>query len=637
MPAPTVVHVKFGDGTLNVVPAPQAPTDPKGRPVHVVIVMDVSGSMQLTAAKKNANGEEEKFANSVLDLVKYATKAVYSMLGKEDYFTLITYGSDVTITMECIEGGADITTVLDGIHTSGCTNMGGGLKAALDCVLRNEKKVGEERQSAVMLLTDGAPNEGLNAAQVLESFRTEHTALMARTIVNTYAFGYAHDLAGDLMFEIATKGNGSFGYIPDVGFLGTVFIHSMINLRSTTALLPQAGIHNVPCEQVRCGISDVKFNETRASGAGNQQSQSCLPENISNVVAGKTTIAEVRTALQEHQQLFGDGFEKAVTEVFRGIHAQKVCKAILECIAATEPSEAKLYALLESNCADLSAVPHLSYDVEQQVAPAFRPEYFRRWGKQYVLSFVSAHLHQQCNNFKDKSVEVYKTPFALARHEEYDDIFNLLEPPKPTVTTQDTVRITSSAQINSSRDPCVHQDSRILMASGSQKAVKDIMPGELVRTANGTNVEIDHIIRTQCKEGKSQMVCFPSSESGKGLRITPWHPVMVEDSMGALSWTLPLNAGHPVEMCECDYVYSFTVKGGGGAGYEPGLVIEGVPVVHLAHGRSEPAVLSHPFFGTDIVTAALPSGSRVHTFDSEPVLKGTDGMACGWDMEKYMV
>eukprot|EP00658_Telonema_sp_P-2_P065025 TRINITY_DN5437_c0_g1_i1.p1 TRINITY_DN5437_c0_g1~~TRINITY_DN5437_c0_g1_i1.p1 ORF type:complete len:178 (+),score=37.59 TRINITY_DN5437_c0_g1_i1:433-966(+) len=177
------------------------------------------------------------------------------------------------------------------------------------------------------------------------------------------------------------------------------------------------------------------------------------------------------------------------------------------------------------------------------------------------------------------------------------------------------------------------------MATGSQKAVKDVMPGELVRTANGANVEIDHIIRTQCRDGKSQMVCFPSSEDGgKGLRITPWHPIMVENSVGVLSWTLPVNAGFPVEMCDCDYVYSFTVKGGGGgAAYEPGLVIEGVPVVHLAHGRSEPAVLSHPFFGTDKVTDALPSGSRVHTFTSEPVLKGTDGMACGWDMEKYVV
>lgn len=629
---PCVIPLQFGKATFSVVPAPPPPPQTVGgRPLHVVIVMDISGSMQLIAAKKNANGEEEKFANSVLDLVKYASKAIYGMLTKDDLFSLVVYGSTASLKLECVAGGDDVSNTIDSIHESGCTNMGAGLKLALDCVLRNDKKAAG-RQAAVMLLTDGAPNEGQNAAEVLQAFKLEQTELMSRTIVNTYAFGYASDLAGELMFEIATKGNGSFGYIPDVGFLGTVFIHSMINLRSTVALLPH--IQNVQVEQVRCGIAEVVFTKARSGDAGNDQSKACTPTAIANTLDGKTTVAEVRAALEPHSQQFKN-VDEAVAQVLRGIHAQKACCAILECIGSPNRTEAQLYKLLEKHEVDLSAVPNLAFDIEQQVAPAFRPEYFVKWGKQYLLSFVSAHLHQQCNNFKDKSVEAYKTPFALALHTEYDDIFNLLEPPKPTVHSAATVQITSSRQFNSSRDPCVHQDSRVLLANGAEKAAREVVPGDMVRTANGMEVEVDHIIRTQCRDGKSQMVCFPG-----GLRITPWHPVLIRDVGGLDEWALPCDLGFPVAEFECEFVYSFTVKKGTAAtsaGYEPGLMIDGVPVVHLAHERTEPALLKHAFFGTSQVVDSLPkSDNRVHTFAPDPVHKGSDGVACGWDMTKYI-
>eukprot|EP00658_Telonema_sp_P-2_P062508 TRINITY_DN5117_c0_g2_i2.p1 TRINITY_DN5117_c0_g2~~TRINITY_DN5117_c0_g2_i2.p1 ORF type:complete len:111 (+),score=37.93 TRINITY_DN5117_c0_g2_i2:165-497(+) len=83
--------------------------------------------------------------------------------------------------------------------------------------------------------------------------------------------------------------------------------------------------------------------------------------------------------------------------------------------------------------------------------------------------------------------------------------------------------------------------------------------------------------------------------------------------------------------------------------------------VYLAHGRSEPPLLKHSFFGTPQVLLQLPSSpsndnnaNNIHTFAPEPVIKDDDedeyavstlqqlgvlkgsGLACAWDMRKLV-
>merc|ERR1711998_701323 len=64
-------------------------------------------------------------------------------------------------------------------------------------------------------------------------------------------------------------------------------------------------------------------------------------------------------------------------------------------------------------------------DLDGQVCEALsRDDYFQKWGQHYLPSLRLAHLHQQCNNFKDPGVQHYA-----------DEFFLQLPPPKPSIKT----------------------------------------------------------------------------------------------------------------------------------------------------------------------------------------------------------
>jgi hypothetical protein len=63
--------------------------------------------------------------------------------------------------------------------------------------------------------------------------------------MNTFGFGY--DLLSDVLLEIATEANGTFGFIPDGLIVGTNFVNSLANTLSTYSqactlrLIPKGG------------------------------------------------------------------------------------------------------------------------------------------------------------------------------------------------------------------------------------------------------------------------------------------------------------------------------------------------------------------------------------------------------------
>ena len=69
---------------------------------------------------------------------------------------------------------------------------------------------------------------------------------MRSCIVNTFGFGYS--LNSELLQQVATEGQGSYGFIPDVGFVGTAFIHAISNTLAVcnknleVELIPAAGV-----------------------------------------------------------------------------------------------------------------------------------------------------------------------------------------------------------------------------------------------------------------------------------------------------------------------------------------------------------------------------------------------------------
>lgn len=48
-------------------------------------------------------------------------------------------------------------------------------------------------------------------------------------------FGFGYNLDSGLLDELAREGGGRYAFIPDSGFVGTVFVHALANLLTTAA------------------------------------------------------------------------------------------------------------------------------------------------------------------------------------------------------------------------------------------------------------------------------------------------------------------------------------------------------------------------------------------------------------------
>ena len=104
--------------------------------------------------------------------------------------------------------------------------------------------------SAVFLLTDGCPNVEPPRGHLptLEKLKKKTNFTCS---INTFGFGY--DLDSKLLENIAILGNsGSYAFIPDGSFVGTIFVNAMTTLLTTVAT-------NVQVSRSPFELDDVTF------------------------------------------------------------------------------------------------------------------------------------------------------------------------------------------------------------------------------------------------------------------------------------------------------------------------------------------------------------------------------------------
>lgn len=109
-PRLTIHPVPTNDGVIVRVQPPTHPTytDPRLShiPCDIVLVIDVSGSMQLEApAKMNSDDgkliSSERFGLSVLDLTKHAARTILSTLDQWDRLGIVTFSSRARVSFSC--------------------------------------------------------------------------------------------------------------------------------------------------------------------------------------------------------------------------------------------------------------------------------------------------------------------------------------------------------------------------------------------------------------------------------------------------------------------------------------------------------------------------------------------------------
>lgn len=164
------------------------------KPVHLVYLVDTSGSMQ--AADK-------------MPLIKQSLKLLTSSLQKGDTVALCTYAGSVreVLAPTGMEDKAKIHAAIEDLSASGSTAMASGIELAYKLAERTQVKGHVNR---VIVLSDGDANVG----------RTSHTDMLAMIegykkkgiTLSTVGFGTGN-YKDTTMEQLADKGDGNYAYI----------------------------------------------------------------------------------------------------------------------------------------------------------------------------------------------------------------------------------------------------------------------------------------------------------------------------------------------------------------------------------------------------------------------------------------
>lgn len=203
-------------------------------PCDICCVVDTSESMNFKVEIQGENKNETSCLTR-LDLAKHALKTIIHSLTKNDRLSIVSFSDNAYIAFKLCQMDDDgrlsaLDTVQKLIPDAG-TCLWDGLRTGLKVLTDGQRKSGSN--AALFLLTDGVPTDkpiGGHSA-VLQNYKTETNFTCS---INTFGFGY--DLDSKLLEDLAQIGNlGSYAFIPDGSFVGTVFINAISNLLATAA------------------------------------------------------------------------------------------------------------------------------------------------------------------------------------------------------------------------------------------------------------------------------------------------------------------------------------------------------------------------------------------------------------------
>jgi Mg-chelatase subunit ChlD len=209
------------------------------KPLVLIAMIDVSGSMQVSSSQDMKDGEEVGISR--LGLVKHALKTVVSTMNKDDKMSLITFNGKAKLCLEATDVN-DIgkNTIFDEIKkmcADGCTNIWDALRLGI-----LEARKFKNYNTCLMLFTDGEPNENPPMGIIPSLRETISDIKDVNFTISTFAFGY--NVNSILMEEISEIGNGVYGYCPDCTMVGTIFTNFMANILTTVESTVRIDVKN---------------------------------------------------------------------------------------------------------------------------------------------------------------------------------------------------------------------------------------------------------------------------------------------------------------------------------------------------------------------------------------------------------
>ena len=571
-------------------------------PLHIILLIDTSGSMGTEAQ----NGDQESQGLTILDIVKHACKTIIKLMSTQDKVSIVSFNSNANCVFELTtmdeNGKTNAEDALNSLVPGGQTNIWDGLNISLNHLNENKQS---NVNSVVLLLTDGQPNlspprgENHSLKQKLDEFPD------LKVSINTFGFGY--NLDSNLLNDLSKTGNGQYAFIPDGSFVGTAFVNSISNLLVNYANVV-VKVENLPegfvVPEYENEVMTASWGIQIPLGILSYQQSKTVLITLPNAASGINVSVELTTVNGEKkvvssEALLSQDVNQFKVQEHRTNFITEVSKAInLFDIGQQDEAKSVIQHLItnikEHQESQLSV--DILADLEGQVTEAFsRPDWFRKWGKHYLLSLINAHHLQQCNNFKDPGVQNYGGELFGEIRDDAEKIFVSLPPPIPTGRTNvynaNSVAVATPVDMSAYYNAgggCFDGNGLVDMYDGTKVKVMNIKQGD--KLSNGAIVK--YVVKTEVSK-KSPIILIDIGN----ILITPWHPIN-----NGLKWIFPAeiatansNFVKYYSHEQVPYLYNFVLDNG------THVIIDGVKAITLAHGIVDDIVTKHDYYGTEKV------------------------------------
>ena len=573
--------------------------NPKTKPnLHLICVLDVSGSMDDAVGIQTASGATETNGFNRLDIAKHAVKTFANSLSSEDKMTFITFSNSADIIFENMKASQfdriGVNTAIDRQQPSGGTNIWDALRLAFQVAERNYI-AGPPENTAIILLTDGNPTTDPPGGYTyaLESIQKKHRDMTNNSFLSSvYTLGFGNAINSNLLYDISNITGGTFNFIPDAGFVGTICCNLLANIIYTYASCVNLIIQYANGISRKIIIGPIQYQHNRKEiirlEKTNEISEiksisvhynfmehpDILPEFSSWISLEETAIEYSRHLFIHYLNIaFNTRNPKFITEFIKKMDLLKITNVLL----GTNQYWQALYK-----------------EATGEISLAFCPVYFDKWGQHYIRSLIMAHSMQLRNNFKDFAVQFYGVqPELEAIRKKINDVFNGLPAPKPSHSTHSV--ITSFASYNTTSNGCFAGSSIVFATPDPEtiipypKKVNELQIGDYVATSVTMQSfgRISHIMIMRNPEP------FQAVKLYDELVITPYHPVIHQ-----YEWRFPIDIiledskyGEIIEIHEDMYDIAFY-----GADF---VDINGVQVITLGHSIKNDPIAFHPYFGSE--------------------------------------
>ena len=549
------------------------------KPILLISLIDVSGSMLSSASNELKGNEEANFTR--LSLVKHSLKTVTSTLSNDDLMCLITFNSKAVMKLEATktdeQGKKEIFTKIENMKASGSTNIWDALRLGILVSQRYNNY-----STCLMLFTDGEPN--INPPMGIVPSLKEVISDIPNVdfTISTFAFGYQVD--SKLMEEISKIGNGIYGYCPDCTMVGTIFVNFMSNILTTIESTIKIEVKN----------QNQNFNKIFEIGglySGISRHQGFYLDKNDF----KNTEINLYLGKEKKKSINGIDLTEKNDDIMDQYFRFRLIKILEEIIESNNKNNENSFQKVKLLFDEINKIEkktefmkNLLIDLidddanHGQVEKAIKEEYYKRWGLNYLLSFLRFHIVEQCGNFKDQSLKFYSNEDFEKMQKNGNKIFISLPAPENDYDKGSNISQTNFTQLcYNAYGGCFTGNAFVEMKKGNKKKVKDLRKGDIL--LNGA--EVLCVVENKINKVEN-VVCI------NDVCFSLYHPIEIKGK-----WVFPCQY-FKVEKKFIDSWFNLVLKN------KHEIELNGIKAITLGHNRTE-GILKHPYFGTKKVIEAL--------------------------------